>query len=78
MKNSLKIDAKTKMGISLQFQAILDGFLLDFWCILGAGRCTYGEVSEVESQKAAQVSIMRGTWGAGWCTDGEVGSQKAF
>ena len=52
MNNSLKIDAKTKMGISLQFQAILDGFLLDFWCILGAGRCTYGEV---ESQERSRV-----------------------
>ena len=52
MKESLRIDEKTKMGISLQFQAILDEFLLDFWCILGAGRCTYGEV---ESQERSRV-----------------------
>ena len=52
MKKSLKIDEKTKMGISLQFQAILDGFLLDFWYILGVGRCTYGEV---ESQERSRV-----------------------
>ena len=53
MKHSWKIEEKTKMGISLQFQAILDGFLLDFWCILGAGWCTYGEV---ESQERSRVT----------------------
>ena len=52
MKKSLKIDEKTKMGISLQFQAILDGFLLDFLRILGVGWCTYGEV---ESQERSRV-----------------------
>ena len=52
MTNSLKIVEKTKMGISLQFQAILDGFLLDCWCMLGAGGCTYGEV---ESQERSRV-----------------------
>ena len=59
MNNSLKIDAKTKMGISLQFQAILDGFLHDFWRILGAGWCTYGEVEPPERSRVIESGLIR-------------------